>query len=252
MWKLDNQFTRSGRPWALVIVGCGGTGGYVAESLTRLLPGTAQIVLVDFDRVEERNLRRQNFFQEDIGKYKSVALAERLTRQFDRPVSYSTLPIQELTVPQMAIVVGCLDNGIARAEITEHAAGQYSWWIDAGNGENFGQVLIGNSKIAEFHEKDELVTQLPLPSIQRPEILLQAPTTPQPNCIDIPEQGPTINQIVAALTVEVVRRLYMGTCPWMQLTVDMEHGTMSPVMATPEICREIMHTKSKSKVVIEK
>jgi hypothetical protein len=252
MYYIDNEFTRSGRTWAAVVVGCGGTGGYVAEALVRLLPQNVQIILVDFDRVEERNLIRQNFFREDVGKYKSVALAERLTQQFDRPVSYSTLPVQELTIPKMAIVVGCVDNGIARATIAGRIPRQYSWWVDAGNGENFGQVLIGNSKIAEFHQDREVVSSLPLPSIQRPEILLQAPPTLQPNCLDVSSQGPTINQVMAALTVEVVRRLYLGTCPWIQLMVDMEHGTMTPIMATPENCREIMHTKSKDKVRVHR
>lgn len=250
MYNLDNEFTRSGRTWAAVVVGCGGTGGYVAESLARLLPQNVQIILVDFDRVEERNLIRQNFFREDIGKYKSVALAERLTQQFDRPVSYSTLPIQELTIPKMAIIVGCVDNGIARAVIAERIPREYAWWVDAGNGENFGQVLIGNSKIAEFHQDREVVSSLPLPSIQRPEILLQAPPTPQPNCLDISPQGPAINQIMAAITVETVRRIVMGACPWMQIIVDMEQGAMTPVMATPENCREIMRTKAKDRVKV--
>lgn len=57
---------------------------------------------------------------------------------------------------------------------------------------------------------------------------------PARHCAEIAEQGPTINQIVAAVVVEVVRRLIEGTCPWMQLYLDLEAGTLAPVMATPE------------------
>jgi len=85
MYSLDNSFTRG--VWTALVAGCGGTGGYAAEGLARLLPSNAKIVLVDFDRVEEQNLIRQNFFREDIGKYKSITLAERLTQKFDRPIA---------------------------------------------------------------------------------------------------------------------------------------------------------------------
>ena len=48
------------------------TGGYVAEGLCRLFQGReAAIVLVDHDRVEPHNLLRQNFYPEDVGRFKS-------------------------------------------------------------------------------------------------------------------------------------------------------------------------------------
>ena len=40
--------------------------------------GKATIVLVDHDRVEPHNLLRQNFYPEDVGRFKSQALADRL------------------------------------------------------------------------------------------------------------------------------------------------------------------------------
>ena len=50
-YYLDNAFLQD-NPW-ITVVGCGGTGGYVAEGLCRLFTGReATIVLVDHDRVE--------------------------------------------------------------------------------------------------------------------------------------------------------------------------------------------------------
>lgn len=201
------------------------------------------------DRVEERNITRQNFFPREVGELKSAALARRLSERYDRPIAYSTLPIELTHIGTRGLFLGCVDNGIARANIAQRKE-EFFWWIDAGNGLNFGQILIGNEDHAVFN-KDERIDCLPLPSIQRPEILNQAPTSAQMNCIDIPEQGPTINQVMAAMMMEVVRRVVEGTCPWMQLLVDMEHGSMIPVMATPEIVREIMHTRNKKKVFVE-
>ena len=78
-YYLDNEFLID-RPW-ITVVGCGGTGGFVAEGLCRLFTGReATIVLVDHDRVEPHNLLRQNFHAEDVGKFKSQALADRLAR----------------------------------------------------------------------------------------------------------------------------------------------------------------------------
>ena len=47
-------------------------------------------------------------------------------------------------------------------------------------------------------------------------------------------QSPTINQAMAALVLEVVRRLLEGTCPWMSLFLDLDSGGLKPVFATPE------------------
>ena len=48
----------------IALVGCGGTGGFLAEGLCRLLLGYPQLhlLLIDGDRVEESNLGRQNFY----------------------------------------------------------------------------------------------------------------------------------------------------------------------------------------------
>jgi tRNA A37 threonylcarbamoyladenosine dehydratase len=76
-----------------LVVGCGGTGGFVAEGLARILPEDWNIVLQDYDRVEEKNLCRQNFFAGDLGKFKSQALAERLSTNYHRPIGYRVFPL---------------------------------------------------------------------------------------------------------------------------------------------------------------
>ena len=236
MYKLENSFARY--DFTVTVVGCGGTGGFVAEGLCRLLPPQARLVLVDHDRAEERNLGRQNFTREDLGRFKSEALAERLARGYGRPVGYTVLPVGMLELGAQGLVIGCVDNGLARADIAKGVCQHpyHMWWVDAGNAENYGQVIIGNRDLRNlngaFNEMGVCLA-LPLPTLQRPELLAQAPRGQ--GCAEIAvEQGPTINQAMAALVVEVVRRLIEGTCPWMQLYLDLEAGTLSPVLATPE------------------
>ena len=248
MYKLNNRILAqySNLPLKVCVVGCGGTGGFVAEGLCRLLESDVVILLVDHDHVEEHNLVRQNFYHNELGMLKSEALARRLCTKYHRRIAYLTQPISTLdTVPE--IIVGCVDNGLARRDIADKLTKRYratdnaphGWWIDAGNGRNFGQVIIGNCPgeyvNKTFETTSEVCYALPLPTEQYPDLLLELP--PAPACAEAvarDEQSPTINQVMGALALEVVRRVLNGTCSWMQLSLDMDSGTLTPTLATPE------------------
>ncbi len=58
------------------VAGCGGIGSNVVLLLAR--SGVRRFLLVDDDRLEPSNLNRQQYFAEDLGKFKADALAERL------------------------------------------------------------------------------------------------------------------------------------------------------------------------------
>ena len=62
---------------AVLVLGCGGVGGYVIESLARSNIGT--LIIVDFDTIELTNLNRQIIaLDSTIGKYKVDAFEERI------------------------------------------------------------------------------------------------------------------------------------------------------------------------------
>ena len=60
------------------IMGLGGLGSPVAVALARI--GVGRLILADFDVVEPSNLNRQQYFVEQIGLRKTVALKENITR----------------------------------------------------------------------------------------------------------------------------------------------------------------------------
>jgi sulfur carrier protein ThiS adenylyltransferase len=60
------------------IAGVGGLGSNAAISLARA--GIGQLILVDFDRVEENNLDRQHYFRDQVGKVKVEALKENIKK----------------------------------------------------------------------------------------------------------------------------------------------------------------------------
>ena len=62
---------------AVLVLGCGGVGGYVIESLVRSNIGT--IIIVDFDTIDESNINRQIIAMDStIGKYKVDVFEDRI------------------------------------------------------------------------------------------------------------------------------------------------------------------------------
>ena len=81
----------------------------------------------------------------------------------------------------------------------------------------------------------------PAPTLQRPDLLTAVSTRPPDvDCaaaLDLTDQDPTINQMMASLVLQVVRRMVAGSCPFMGLYLDMEQGTVTPRYVTPEAVR---------------
>lgn len=251
----------------IVVVGCGGTGGFVAEGMCRLLKNTdLELLLIDYDRVETRNLVRQNFMEEDLGKFKSQVLAERLARQYGRRVGYSVYPYDREILDEdvlgglgrsvsRGIIIGCVDRPTSRRMIAKNL--QWGdWWIDAGNGYHSGQVLIGNVQTVDklegsFNDTDQTVEHLPMPALQLPSLLtaVTEPKTIEQDCAEAVEsnlQSPVINQVMATLVLDIMYKLLSGKLTWMGVYVDMEAGTLSPVEADPETVARMFGLKVNS------
>jgi PRTRC genetic system ThiF family protein len=232
----------------VLVIGCGGTGGYVAEGLCRILPQGYDIILQDPDRVEERNLIRQNFFQSDLGKFKSQVLAERLSTNYRRAIGYKVHPFGVhysgiYSVP--SIYIGCVDNAEARRRISLEPVG-LAYWIDAGNSHHSGQVLIGNTNEfgmkGMFHPVSQVAKGIPLPSVQLPSIL-DPVAAPLPDCataVQMEEQSPVINQMMATLVLQAVHALIHNKLTWMASYVDLEMGTLSTVRIEPKVIARIL------------
>ena len=60
------------------IAGAGGLGSNIATSLTR--SGIGKLIVADFDKIEPSNLNRQQFFIDQIGIPKVIALLENLNK----------------------------------------------------------------------------------------------------------------------------------------------------------------------------
>lgn len=63
---------------SVAVCGLGGLGSNIAISLARA--GVGNLHILDFDKVDISNLNRQQYFSEQLGKYKTDALYETLKR----------------------------------------------------------------------------------------------------------------------------------------------------------------------------
>lgn len=141
----------------IIVIGCGGTGGYLVPHLARLIASwndpSIDLVLMDGDIVESKNLTRQNFITPDLGKYKAEVLAERYSAAFGISIRYipeyfkNAKMLTPLTTNHghgANIVIGCVDNHRTRREIAKWFRRRLGRiWIDAGNEEMHGQVICG-------------------------------------------------------------------------------------------------------------
>lgn len=125
----------------IVLLGCGGTGGYLVQRLSKILYGfkdTGYIcTLVDPDIVQEGNLLRQPFLPTDIGKKKASVLAERYGLTYGLRIGSVTDAYVE-SVDQLEklferkayswgygryiqdVLIGCVDNNYSRQVMNDY------------------------------------------------------------------------------------------------------------------------------------
>lgn len=133
----------------ILVIGCGGTGGWVIPHLARLIKslGVGSLTIADGDKVEPKNLTRQNFVASDVGEFKSIALAKRYSAAFGIPIraiSGMLEDVRGLQRQQPQVICGCVDQHNARRMIAEYMAQAYETaWIDCGNETVAGQVVLG-------------------------------------------------------------------------------------------------------------
>jgi PRTRC genetic system ThiF family protein len=171
----------------LTLVGCGGTGSFLAMHLARLAWHCRQrgqelhLTFIDPDTVEERNLGRQNFVPAELGAHKAESLAVRYSLAFGLDIRFYNQSFElhwEYIPGQLNVLIGCVDNARARRVIAEDCdwAKGWTWWLDCGNHDHSGQVLLGNRDIPTPSINPlGFCDGLPLPSVQHPELLDDPP-----------------------------------------------------------------------------
>jgi len=192
----DNALMNPTNPVTVNLIGAGGTGSQVLTALARMNHALTElnhpglfVRLWDEDVITEANLGRQLFAESELELYKSVALINRVNRFFGTNWKAETQKFEKDDLGKLKsnmkseIYISCVDNVKSRFDIAEilnelkidkiHYRNQCKYWIDFGNSQFTGQVLlssIGNIKQPNS-EKYETVDNLPFITDEFGELL---------------------------------------------------------------------------------
>lgn len=111
----------------ILIIGAGGIGSYLIKEVDNLLKQNqvnSEVILSDFDIVELKNIKYQNFNVSDIGKKKVDVLSDRyLLASVEKIEKESQLEPYELFII-------CVDNAQTRKLITDYCYKKEKYFID--------------------------------------------------------------------------------------------------------------------------
>lgn len=130
----------------VLVVGAGALGNEALKNLALL--GVGNIFIIDFDIIEYGNLNRSVLYRErDCGKRKAEIAAARVkeinphinVQYFHGDIGYD---LGLGVFRRMDVVIGCLDNRIARLYINRHCYKVGKTWIDGGIENLNGQLDV--------------------------------------------------------------------------------------------------------------
>lgn len=241
----------------LILVGCGGTGSWLAPAVARVgklliekFSKRVEIIFYDPDFVEEKNIYRQNFCAAEIGFNKAEALADRYGRAWGIEIGAVGSKINGIGNNYQInnIVIGCVDNAGGRKQISQNAHGAV--WLDCGNTKNYGQVLMGMRRgLKDPFSIPGSCGELPYPHEQHPELIVKEKSEGRDqkdeqnlSCADMAlqdSQGLAINQRMAAEAADyLVRMLITRDLKKFATYIDLESGTTRSKYITEKVVQE--------------
>lgn len=207
------------------VVGCGGNGSWFIPHLCRIVieyqkkypQKHIEITLYDGDKVEPKNVGRQNFILKDVGLYKSEVLATRYGSAYGLDIRYVTDFIKINTYGD--VMFGCVDNVATRKLLSGRVI------FDVGNEKDFGQILI----------KSQLRMGGTTPSFS--QVFPDAREDKQPDemsCAELLESAPQslmINSLGAILMATAFQSFLQGDLDYFMINYNL-HGYVDYVKNT--------------------
>lgn len=223
------------KPYAIFILGAGGTGSWLCAFLEKMSLYN-NIIVMDGDIVEPKNTLRQNFKQKDISKEKATTVATEHEMSYihgyvkDTSIFHEILKeFPENTTPML---IGCLDNNATR-KIAHDFINEVdnAVWIDGGNAERHGQAYVCIKENGEIVEGFESPIDLE-PAFQNFEGDERRPD--QISCAEQSESAPqnvTANVTSATLLFNLMTIFLKGGIMMTnKYTFDTRSVTMTPMM----------------------
>lgn len=229
----------------VVVIGTGGTGSYLVQGLCKLIAGynlPVELVLVDPDVVEEKNVHRQNFCMWECDQPKAKVLAFRLSQMYGLAIESHVEKGEEycrsLYAHHQNLIVCCVDSPKVRVNLKEQTP-----MLDLGNGLEHGQAIFGNSSDKEAcrmeldnWDSTPLVENLPTPVLKTGmEKLAKGRKKAAVSCADNPfsEQSVFVNEFAAQAGLTILHQLLITQrLKTPAIYFDCGRGRMNPAKLT--------------------
>ena len=249
--KIHSELVR--RQVNIVLVGAGGTGSRILESLVcmhRALiakghPYGINLTLIDPDTVSQANVGRQAFYPCDVGHSKAHTLVNRANMALNGDAVWKArceLVTGQTQFTDVDIVIGAVDNRKARLGILRALENAYSggirYWLDTGNRVSDAQVVLGEV-VARRGAKDS-PERLPHAGELYPELIDPAlePLDDMPSCSlaeALEKQSLFINPAVAVQAMNLLWLLFTkGELEFHGAFINLDYGTVLPLRVDPE------------------
>lgn len=141
----------------IIVIGVGSTGSFLALTLAKM--GLKHIKVIDYDKVEAKNIPNQFYRSQDIGKYKVEALKEIIKDFTDTEIQIENVKIDESyswDFDLNTLFIFCVDNMEGRQLIYKQIKDFPIKLIDTrfgGEGYSIHVVDLSNEEDREKYEK---------------------------------------------------------------------------------------------------
>jgi len=131
------------KDFELTICGAGALGANITENLAR--SGFNKIKVIDFDRIEERNLSTQPYYRSDVGAFKAKILANNLYRAIGTKIEIQTKKLTATNAAQLLkntnLVIDTFDNSFSRKIVKDYCLNSNLPCFHAGLTADYAEII---------------------------------------------------------------------------------------------------------------
>ena len=131
------------KDFPVTVCGAGALGANLTENLAR--SGFCKLVVIDRDRIEERNLSTQPYYKSDVGAYKAKILTNTLYRALGVTVDGRSKELTATNAPQLlrdtSLVIDTFDNSVARQAVKDYCKEAKLPCLHVGLASNYAEVI---------------------------------------------------------------------------------------------------------------
>lgn len=135
------------RDFHVTIAGVGALGSNLADSLSR--QGFASLRLIDFDRVEPKNLGTQIYSTEDVGMLKVDAARNAIFRNVEVEPDAISKKLTNSNIKKLLrgsdIVIDAFDNSESRGLLFDYCGENNIECLHTGLADGYGEIVWNNS-----------------------------------------------------------------------------------------------------------